>query len=309
MTEENNEKQSEKKSFVPVVILAIVVFGVVGYLYNSKNKDNPKNANSKTEQSDKKDDKLKIDVNDDKQWADAMGYIIGKQIKPSLKPQLLVEDPKKYEKYVLKGIKEAFDEKDDKEKFTIEEIQKILEARGEVAEKRLKDMGEKNKKAGEEFVKKYEKEEGVEKTKGGTLYKKLKEGEGEVVGKNIAKVNYAGKHIDGKEFDSSKKHGDKPVPFTSDRILPGLGEALELMKKGDKWEIVVPVELAYGEQSPPGIEPNEALIFEIEIVDIEEKKEQPKVSNKTPKFQSVETIEAEKNKKETQSKNSIQEKK
>ena len=294
MTEENNEKQGEKKSFVPVIILAIVVFGIVGYLYSSKNKDNnPKDTSAKTEKSDKKDDELKIDVNDDKQWADAMGYILGKQIKPSLKPQLLVKDPEKYEKYVLNGIKEAFDEKEGKEKFTTEEIQKILEARDEVAKKRLKDMGEKNKKAGEEFVKKYEKEEGVEKTKGGTLYKKLKEGEGEVVGKNIAKVNYVGKHIDGKEFDSSSKHGDKPVPFSSDRVLPGLGEALELMKKGDKWEVVVPVESAYGEQVPPGapIEPNEALIFEIEIVDIEEKKEQPKVSDKTPKFQTVESIE------------------
>lgn len=308
MTEENNEKQSEKKSFVPVIILAIVVFGIVGYLYNSKNKDNQKDSSAKTEQGDKKEEKLKIDVNDDKQWSNMMGYIIGKQIKPTLKPQLLVENPEMYEKYVLKGIQEAFREKEGEEKFTSEDIQKIVIARDKVLQKRLEELAKKNKKAGEEFVKNYEKQKGVEKTKGGTLYKKIKEGEGEVVGKNIAKVNYVGKHIDGKEFDSSKKHGDEPIAFSSDRILPGLGEALELMKKGDKWEIVVPVDSAYGEQVPPGapIEPNEALVFEIEVVDIEKKKEQPKVSDsdKTPKFQTVKTIQEEKDKKEAKSQES-----
>jgi FKBP-type peptidyl-prolyl cis-trans isomerase len=49
--------------------------------------------------------------------------------------------------------------------------------------------------------------------------------------------------------------------------VPGWQEALPLMKRGAKWRIHLPAKLGYGEQgSPPTIEPNEVLVFEIELV-------------------------------------------
>ena len=302
MTEEKTEEKVEekkKKSFMPVIILAIVVFGIVAVL-NNKSKTNVKETPTEKKSEEVK---LKIDVNNDKEWANTLGYLMGKQIEPTLKDELIVKNPDDYKEYVLKGIKEAFEEKKDNEKFTDEELKKILEERGKVAKERIKKIAEENKKAGDEYVAKYEKEEGVEKTENGTLYKKITEGEGDVVGKNIAHVRYVGKHINGEEFDSSDKQGKEPVIFTSDTVsiaLPGLGEALELMKKGSKWEIVLPVKSAYGEKVPPGAPfgPNEALIFELEIIDIEKpapKSDSEKDNKKvTPKFEKVESIDTTK---------------
>lgn len=295
MTEKNNQEKN-KKSFAPVITLAIIVFGIVAVLnYTSKNDIKiGKNDKDNSAEQNSNEVKLKIDVNNDKEWANTMGYLIGKQIAPTLKDGLLVKNPDNYKADVLRGIKESFDEKKDgDQKFTEEELMKIMEERQKVVEKRLKKIAEDNKKKGNEYVVEYEKKEGVEKTSSGALYKKITEGEGEVVGKNIANVKYVGKHINGEEFDSSSKRGDDPVKFTSATVLPGLGEVLELMKKGDKWEIVLPVELAYGEQVPPGapIELNEALIFEIEVINIEEEEPKTQEAGIAPKFETVESIE------------------
>ncbi len=293
MSEENKEEdKKDKKSFVPVIILAVIVFGIVIALNYTSKHDVKIGENNKEE--DKGEAELKIDVNNDKEWANTMGYLIGKQMVPTLKDGLLVDDENKYRKDVLNGIREAFAEKEEGEKkFTEEEIILILKEREKVAKERIKKIAEDNKKLGDEYVANYEKEEGVEKIEDRALYKKIAEGDGDVVGKDIANVKYIGKHIDGKEFDNSTKHGEDSVPFTSATILPALGEVLELMKKGDKWEIVLPVESAYGEQIPPGapIEPNEALIFEIEIISIEKAPEAQEVGS-APQFETVESVEA-----------------
>jgi FKBP-type peptidyl-prolyl cis-trans isomerase len=77
--------------------------------------------------------------------------------------------------------------------------------------------------------------------------------------------------IDGAEFDSSAKHGDQPASFAVNGVIPGWTEALQMMKVGDKWQLVVPSNLAYGPRGMPGaIPPNSTLIFEMELVGIEE---------------------------------------
>ena len=82
-------------------------------------------------------------------------------------------------------------------------------------------------------------------------------------------VNYVGKHIDGKEFDSSKE----PVPFQTSQVVPGFAEMIKLMKPGMKVEVIIPGDLAYGpEGREPTIGSNETLVFEMETVGKQEQK-------------------------------------
>jgi FKBP-type peptidyl-prolyl cis-trans isomerase FklB len=75
--------------------------------------------------------------------------------------------------------------------------------------------------------------------------------------------------IDGTEFDSSYRRGE-PAEFEVDAVIPGWQEALQRMKVGDKWQVVVPPELGYGLAGAGRlIGPNATLIFEIELLDVQ----------------------------------------
>lgn len=81
-------------------------------------------------------------------------------------------------------------------------------------------------------------------------------------------VNYRGMLTDGTEFDSTWAHG-APVSFTVDRVIPGWRDVIPRMHVGDKWKVVIPAQLAYGKEGAlPRIGPNEALVFEIELLAI-----------------------------------------
>ncbi len=84
----------------------------------------------------------------------------------------------------------------------------------------------------------------------------------------MVKTHYKGTLIDGRVFDSSE--GKDPISFKVNGVIPGWTEALQLMKVGSKWKLFVPPALGYGENPRPGgiIEANNALIFEIELIDI-----------------------------------------
>ena len=127
-----------------------------------------------------------------------------------------------------------------------------------------------NKKAGEAFLTKKAGEAGYQKTPSGIVYKVINEGKGEnFTDKDVVMVNYVGKHIDGKEFDSSKE----PVPFQTNQVVPGFAEMLKLMKPGMKVEVIIPSDLAYGpEGREPTIGSNETLVFEMETVGKQEQK-------------------------------------
>ena len=131
----------------------------------------------------------------------------------------------------------------------------------------MKEMSDKNQKAGEDFLAENKKKEGVVTLPSGLQYKVLKQGTGETpTATDKVKVNYKGMLIDGKEFDKSQK----PAIFQVNRVIPGWTEALQLMKVGSKWEVFIPAKLAYGERgSGPLIGPNSTLIFEIELLSIE----------------------------------------
>ena len=124
------------------------------------------------------------------------------------------------------------------------------------------------------------KQEGVTTLESGVQYRELESGQGERPDATASvTVRYRGTLIDGTEFDSSYERG-KPSSFQVSKLIRGLSEAVQLMQVGDKWEIYVPSELAYGKRSPRHrIPPNSALIFELELLGVKNPvadQEQPK---------------------------------
>lgn len=132
---------------------------------------------------------------------------------------------------------------------------------------RLEKYGD-NKIAGEQFLLENKKKEGVKTTASGLQYKIITEGTGNVPTEGAkVKVHYRGTRIDGTEFDSSK---DKPASFRTSQVIAGWTEALMMMPVGSKWELYIPQELAYGSREQRNIPPYSVLIFEVELIEIEE---------------------------------------
>src|SRR5260221_5333406 len=123
---------------------------------------------------------------------------------------------------------------------------------------------------GSKFLAENAKKEGVKTTASGLQYKILKEGTGKrPKATDTVKVHYRGTLLDGTEFDSSYKRGE-PIEFPLNRVIPGWTEGVQLAKEGGKIQLFIPSKLAYGESGTPGgpIGPNEALIFEIELIQV-----------------------------------------
>ena len=140
---------------------------------------------------------------------------------------------------------------------------KVKAIKAREAEKQYGD----NKAAGEKFLAENAKKEGVKVLESGVQYKVIKEGSGEIPkDSSMVVVNYEGKTIDGKVFDSS--YGKEPVTFPANRVIKGWTEALVHMPVGSIWEVYIPQELAYGERSTGQFEPFSALIFKIELLSI-----------------------------------------
>ena len=126
-----------------------------------------------------------------------------------------------------------------------------------------------NKKAGEDFLAKNAKAEGVKVLDGGVQYKVIKEGNGPLPkDTSLVRVHYEGKTLDGKVFDSSYKRGE-PANFRANQVIKGWTEALVHMPAGSIWEVYIPQELAYGErQAGAMVQPFSALIFKIELLEV-----------------------------------------
>ena len=111
--------------------------------------------------------------------------------------------------------------------------------------------------------------EGIMVTESGLQYKQLQAGTGTVHPKvaDMVKVHYEGMLADGTVFDSSIKRGE-PIRFGLERVIVGWKEGLQLMVVGDKTRFFIPPSLAYGEKWAGDIPPNSALIFDVELLDI-----------------------------------------
>jgi len=129
------------------------------------------------------------------------------------------------------------------------------------------------KEAGLKFLADNKSKEGIITLASGLQYKVLEEGGGMEHPKvdTPCECHYAGRLLDGTEFDSSYKRGT-PTTFAPNQVIKGWTEAMQLMVVGDKWEMYIPMELAYGPGGkPPKIPAAATLIFIMEIVNIKGK--------------------------------------
>jgi len=132
-------------------------------------------------------------------------------------------------------------------------------------------VGEKNRRAAEEFFAENAKKDGIVTLPSGLQYKILKKGEGKLPALDDKIVcEYRGTLLDGREFDSSAKRGHA-LTLPVKGIMAGWTQALQMMPVGSKWQLFIPSQLAYGEKIVKGIGPNAMLIFEVELLSIEDK--------------------------------------
>lgn len=140
-------------------------------------------------------------------------------------------------------------------------------------EKQIKETLEmitKNNKAADEFLKENKAKEGVKTTDSGLQYIVITQGDGtKPKAEDVVKVHYKGTLLDGTEFDSSYSRNE-PAVFPLNQVIPGWTEAVQLMNVGSKYKLFLPPNLAYGDRgAPPVIEPGSMLIFEVELLGIE----------------------------------------
>jgi FKBP-type peptidyl-prolyl cis-trans isomerase FklB len=128
-----------------------------------------------------------------------------------------------------------------------------------------------NKAEGVKFMADNAKKEGVKTLESGVQYKVIKEGKGAIpTDSSMVKVHYEGKTIDGKVFDSSYKRGE-PITLRCNQTIKGWTDAMVHMPAGSVWEVYIPQELGYGEREQGEIKPFSALIFKIELLEVNPK--------------------------------------
>jgi FKBP-type peptidyl-prolyl cis-trans isomerase len=126
-----------------------------------------------------------------------------------------------------------------------------------------------NLKAGQEFLVENASKEGVVVLDSGLQYRVITEGGGaSPKATDRVTVHYAGRLLDGSEFDSSYKRG-KPATFALNGVIKGWTEGLQLMKEGATYEFYIPGDLAYGSRGRPSIPANATLIFKVELIKVE----------------------------------------
>lgn len=112
-------------------------------------------------------------------------------------------------------------------------------------------------------------EAGVQPLDSGIYYKVLRKGDSKAPTPNrnsVVTAHYTGKTINGKTFDSSR--GGTAPAFRLRELIPGWIIAMQQMHIGDKWEVYIPAEQAYGNRNIPGIPGGSTLIFEIELLGV-----------------------------------------
>ena len=200
-----------------------------------------------------------------------LSYAIGMNIGQSMKKDSLDIDPA----ILSRAIKDAVT--GSKPAMTEEEARTIVTAfRTEMVKKQQAEAqkaGEANKQAGDKFLAENKTKDGVVTLPSGLQYKVIKQGDGpKPTASDTVVTNYRGTLIDGKEFDSSYKRG-QPATFPVGQVIKGWTEALQLMPVGSKWQLYIPSSLAYGDRGAGGdIGPNSTLVFDIELLSIQDKK-------------------------------------
>lgn len=184
---------------------------------------------------------------------------------------------------VAQGLKDAANGTktrltDDQAKAVLTEVQN--EVRKQQQEK-TQEAAAKDKTEGEAFLAANKSKDGIVTLPSGLQYKILTAGTGpKPAATDTVVCNYRGTLIDGKEFDSSYKRG-QPATFGVGQVIKGWTEALQLMPVGSKWQLFIPSSLAYGERGAGAeIGPDSTLIFEVELLSIQDKTKDEKKDDK-----------------------------
>jgi FKBP-type peptidyl-prolyl cis-trans isomerase FklB len=206
-----------------------------------------------------------------KDQKEKVSYIIGMDIGAKFKEQSVDIDPDILARGIKDGLSGARPLLSGPEaREVMHAFEKELRTKQEAARKAA---GEKNKIEGEAFLAENKKKEGIKTLPSGLQYKVIRPGTGKKPkATDTVTTHYKGTLIDGTEFDSSYKRG-KPATFAVNGVIPGWTEALQLMEEGAKWQLFIPPNLAYGERGAGQvIGPQATLIFEVELISIQEKK-------------------------------------
>jgi FKBP-type peptidyl-prolyl cis-trans isomerase FklB len=211
----------------------------------------------------------KVKKSDIKTAQDSISYAIGFATGQNMRKNTIDIKPDIFSAAVKDGLKS-----DTSKLFTQAEIEKILtdfqqQMMAKMDEKN-KAEGEKYKREGDAFLTENGKKEGVITLPSGLQYKVLTSGTGKTpTAADKVTTHYRGTLINGTEFDNSYKRGE-PATFPVTGVIKGWTEALQLMKEGDKWQLFIPGELAYGQRGAgQNIPPNATLIFEVELIKVE----------------------------------------
>jgi len=132
----------------------------------------------------------------------------------------------------------------------------------------LKKLAAENQAKSEKFLEENRTKTGIVVMPSGVQYRVIEEGTGpRPTMESTVKVHYRGSKMDGHEFDSSFARG-VPEEFVVNSVLAGWQEVLPLMKQGSTWQVFVPPELAFGQRGNPPVGPNEALMFDLRLVEV-----------------------------------------
>lgn len=193
----------------------------------------------------------------------ALGMSMGQNFKSSGIPELNVAD-------FAEGVQTVYGDKQPKMTYAQAKtvIQEYFEAMAARQQEENKAKAKINEEAGKAYLDKNKDREGVFTTASGLQYEVLKEGNGKKPSPtDSVTVHYTGKLIDGSVFDSSVERGE-PATFGVTQVIPGWVEALQLMSEGAQWRLFIPSNLAYGPNGAGPIGPNETLIFDVELIKI-----------------------------------------
>jgi FKBP-type peptidyl-prolyl cis-trans isomerase FklB len=170
----------------------------------------------------------------------------------------------------ISGIRDGLEGNDPK--LSEDEIRSVLQSFQQQQQQKqmqeMKEMADKNLEASNQFLAENAEREGVKTTDSGLQYEVIEEGSGESpdAGDQV-KVHYTGTLPDGTVFDSSRERGE-PVTFALGDVIPGWTEGLQLMKEGGRMKLYLPPSLAYGPGGNRSIGPNQALVFDVELLEV-----------------------------------------
>jgi FKBP-type peptidyl-prolyl cis-trans isomerase FklB len=203
-------------------------------------------------------------------YSQQLSYMLGQNIGNDLRENQVAIDMQSLIAGVTDGLSGAKSRLTDAQLAACQ--QRFSEEMRSRATNRMQQAAEQNSKQAAAFLAQNAKQPGVQTTPSGLQYKVLAQGNGPTPGlTDTVRCHYRGTLIDGTEFDTSI--GGEPAQFPVNQVIGGWTEALQEMHVGDKWQLFVPADLAYGQQPPPGspIGPNSLLIFEVELLGVDGK--------------------------------------